>query len=38
MAKPMIERTLHYLLMVNLYQLLYTRIPPHAVLAETSAA
>ncbi len=37
MAKPMIgkQRTLHYLLMVGLYQLLYTRIPPHAVLAET---
>jgi 16S rRNA (cytosine967-C5)-methyltransferase len=37
MAKPMIgkQRILHYLLMVGLYQLLYTRIPPHAVLAET---
>jgi 16S rRNA (cytosine967-C5)-methyltransferase len=37
MAKPMTgkQRTLHYLLMVGLYQLLYTRIPPHAVLAET---
>ena len=37
MAKPMVgkQRTLHYLLMVGLYQLLYTRIPPHAVLAET---
>ncbi len=29
------QRPLHYLLMVGLYQLLYTRIPPHAVLAET---
>lgn len=29
------QRTLHYLLMVGLYQLLYTRIPAHAVLAET---
>lgn len=37
MAKPMIgkQRTLHYLLMVGLYQLLYTRIPPRAVLAKT---
>ncbi|HEJ0332039.1 TPA: 16S rRNA (cytosine(967)-C(5))-methyltransferase RsmB [Serratia marcescens] len=37
MAKPLTgkQRTLHYLLMVGLYQLLYTRIPPHAVLAET---
>jgi len=37
MAKPMTgkQRTLHYLLMVGLYQLLHTRIPPHAVLAET---
>ena len=37
MAKPMTgkQRTLHYLLMVGLYQLLYTRIPAHAVLAET---
>ncbi|UAN51070.1 16S rRNA (cytosine(967)-C(5))-methyltransferase RsmB [Serratia sp. JSRIV002] len=37
MAKPMTgkQRPLHYLLMVGLYQLLYTRIPPHAVLAET---
>ncbi|MFW8363301.1 transcription antitermination factor NusB, partial [Klebsiella pneumoniae] len=36
-AKPLTgkQRTLHYLLMVGLYQLLYTRIPPHAVLAET---
>lgn len=29
------HRTLHYLLLVGLYQLLYTRIPAHAVLAET---
>jgi 16S rRNA (cytosine967-C5)-methyltransferase len=37
MAKPMVgkQRPLHYLLMVGMYQLLYTRIPPHAVLAET---
>lgn len=37
MVKPMTgkQRTLHYLLMVGLYQLLYTRIPAHAVLAET---
>lgn len=37
MAKPLSgkQRTLHYLLMVGLYQLLYTRIPAHAVLAET---
>lgn len=37
MARPMTgkQRPLHYLLMVGLYQLLYTRIPPHAVLAET---
>ncbi|WBF45817.1 16S rRNA (cytosine(967)-C(5))-methyltransferase RsmB [Serratia rubidaea] len=37
MAKPMVgkQRTLHYLLMVGMYQLLYTRIPAHAALAET---
>ncbi|ACS84249.1 16S rRNA (cytosine(967)-C(5))-methyltransferase RsmB [Musicola paradisiaca] len=37
MAKPLTgkQRVLHYLLMVGLYQLLYTRIPPHATLAET---
>ncbi|UDG79751.1 16S rRNA (cytosine(967)-C(5))-methyltransferase RsmB [Candidatus Steffania adelgidicola] len=29
------QRTLHHLLMVGLYQLMYTRIPPYAVLAET---
>jgi len=37
MAKPLTgkQRILHYLLMVGIYQLLHTRIPPHAVLAET---
>ena len=37
MAKPLTgkQRTVHYLLMVGLYQLIYTRIPPHAALAET---
>lgn len=37
MAKKLIgkQRTLHYLLMVGLYQLIHTRIPAHAVLAET---
>lgn len=29
------QRPLHYLLLVGLYQLLYTRIPPHAAVAET---
>lgn len=29
------QRPLHYLLMIGLYQLLYTRIPPHAAVAET---
>ncbi|AIJ07879.1 MULTISPECIES: 16S rRNA (cytosine(967)-C(5))-methyltransferase RsmB [Edwardsiella] len=29
------QRPLHYLLLVGLYQLIYTRIPPHAALAET---
>ncbi|MBG5951569.1 16S rRNA (cytosine(967)-C(5))-methyltransferase RsmB [Proteus terrae] len=29
------QRILHYLIMVGLYQLLYTRIPAHAALAET---
>lgn len=28
-------RTLHYLLLTGLYQILYTRIPPHAAVAET---
>ncbi|QWA11739.1 16S rRNA (cytosine(967)-C(5))-methyltransferase RsmB [Sodalis ligni] len=37
MAKPLTgkQRTVHYLLMVGIYQLLFTRIPPHAALAET---
>lgn len=37
MAKPLTgkQRTLHYLLMIGIYQLLHTRIPAHAVLAET---
>ncbi|MEI4054046.1 transcription antitermination factor NusB, partial [Klebsiella pneumoniae] len=37
MAHPMTgkQRTVHFLIMVGLYQLLYTRIPPHAALAET---
>ena len=29
------QRTVHYLIMVGLYQLLHTRIPAHAALAET---
>ncbi|WP_036773766.1 16S rRNA (cytosine(967)-C(5))-methyltransferase RsmB [Photorhabdus australis] len=29
------QRILHYLLMVGIYQLIYTRIPAHAALAET---
>lgn len=29
------QRSLHYLIMVGIYQLVYTRIPPHAALAET---
>lgn len=37
MVRPMTGklRTLHYLIMVGFYQLLYTRVPPHAALAET---
>lgn len=37
MSRPMTgkQRSLHYLIMVGFYQLLYTRIPPHAALAET---
>ncbi|MFG6655485.1 16S rRNA (cytosine(967)-C(5))-methyltransferase RsmB [Scandinavium sp. M-37] len=37
MARPMTgkQRSVHYLIMVGLYQLLHTRIPPHAALAET---
>ncbi|PVF10830.1 16S rRNA (cytosine(967)-C(5))-methyltransferase, partial [Yersinia pestis] len=32
MARPMTgkQRVFHYLIMVGLYQLIYTRIPPHA--------
>lgn len=29
------QRTIHFLILVGLYQLLFTRIPPHAALAET---
>ena len=42
MAKPLMERPLkgkqrpvHFLLLVGLYQLLYTRVPAHAALSET---
>ncbi|TOL43215.1 nusB family protein, partial [Vibrio parahaemolyticus] len=37
MEKPLTgkQRALHYLIMVGIYQLLYTRIPAHAALAET---
>ncbi|AKH63082.1 MULTISPECIES: 16S rRNA (cytosine(967)-C(5))-methyltransferase RsmB [Photorhabdus] len=37
MEKPLKgkQRILHYLLMVGIYQLTYTRIPAHAALAET---
>ncbi|NDJ56126.1 16S rRNA (cytosine(967)-C(5))-methyltransferase RsmB [Enterobacteriaceae bacterium 4M9] len=37
MSRPMTgkQRSLHYLIMVGFYQLIYTRIPPHAALAET---
>ncbi|AYA42524.1 16S rRNA (cytosine(967)-C(5))-methyltransferase RsmB [Xenorhabdus nematophila] len=37
MAKPLKgkQRIFHYLIMVGLYQLTYTRIPAHAALAET---
>lgn len=39
MARPLTgkQRVLHYLIMVGLYQLLYTRVPAHAALAETVA-
>lgn len=39
MARPLTgkQRILHYLIMVGIYQLLYTRIPAHAALAETVA-
>lgn len=32
------NRVLHYLLLVGLYQLCYTRVPPHAAVSETVAA
>lgn len=37
MSRPMAgkQRTIHYLIMIGFYQLLHTRIPPHAALAET---
>jgi 16S rRNA (cytosine967-C5)-methyltransferase len=37
MDKPLKNksRVFHYLLLVGLYQLIYTRIPPHAAVAET---
>lgn len=37
MARPMTgkQRSIHFLIMVGLYQLMYTRIPAHAALAET---
>ena len=37
MSKPLKgkQRPLHFLLLVGLYQLFYTRIPPHAALSET---
>ena len=37
MSRPMTgkQRTVHYLIMIGLYQLLHTRIPAHAALAET---
>lgn len=37
MVRPLIgkKRILHYLVMVGLYQLIYTRIPAHAALSET---
>lgn len=37
MSRPMTgkQRTIHFLIMVGLYQLMYTRIPAHAALAET---
>lgn len=39
MARPLTgkQRVLHYLIMVGLYQLHYTRVPAHAALAETVA-
>lgn len=40
MDKPMKgkQRVIHYLLMVGIYQLKHTRVPPHAALAETVQA
>ncbi|ADP10516.1 Ribosomal RNA small subunit methyltransferase B [Erwinia sp. Ejp617] len=40
MSRPMTgkQRALHFLIMVGLYQLMFTRIPPHAALAETVEA
>lgn len=37
MARPMTgkQRSIHFLIMVGLYQLMFTRIPAHAALAET---
>lgn len=37
MSRPMTgkQRAIHFLIMVGLYQLMFTRIPPHAALAET---
>nr|WP_154324446.1 16S rRNA (cytosine(967)-C(5))-methyltransferase RsmB [Pantoea sp. 201603H] len=37
MSRPMTgkQRTIHFLIMVGLYQLMFTRIPAHAALAET---
>ena len=37
MDRPMTgkQRTIHFLVMIGLYQLMYTRIPAHAALAET---
>ncbi|WP_455818452.1 16S rRNA (cytosine(967)-C(5))-methyltransferase RsmB [Pseudomonas cerasi] len=37
MSRPMTgkQRTIHFLIMVGLYQLMHTRIPAHASLAET---
>ncbi|SCC41762.1 16S rRNA (cytosine967-C5)-methyltransferase [Kosakonia oryzendophytica] len=37
MSRPMTgkQRTVHYLIMVGFYQLMHTRIPAHAALAET---
>jgi len=40
MMRPMLgkQRLFHYLLMIGLYQIIYTRIPAHAVLSETVSA